>query len=85
MKEVECKGTSPTAPSTINSSTETSSPSCYVPNVVKGEKTNILGLVVFSCFFGAIIGRMGKQGEPIKNFVVALMEATMRMIGIIIW
>ena len=41
------------------------------------SKTNVLGLVVFSCFFGAIIGRMGEQGEPLKIFCNAFMEAIM--------
>ncbi|XP_072047421.1 excitatory amino acid transporter 3-like [Amphiura filiformis] len=49
------------------------------------SKTNVLGLVVFSCFFGAIIGRMGKQGEPLKIFFNAFMEAIMHLVGIIIW
>ena len=49
------------------------------------DKTNILGLVVFSCLFGAIVGRMGEQGEPLKVSVNSLMEAIMRLVGMIIW
>lgn len=48
-------------------------------------KTNVLGLVVFSCLFGAIIGRMGKAGEPLKNFCTSFMEAIMQVVAIIIW
>ncbi len=49
------------------------------------SKTNVLGLVVFSCFFGGIIGRMGPQGEPVKVFVNSFMEAIMRLVAVIIW
>ncbi|XP_072032417.1 excitatory amino acid transporter 3-like [Amphiura filiformis] len=49
------------------------------------DKTNVLGLVVFSCFFGAIIGRMGRQGEPLKIFFDTFMEAIMRLVSLIIW
>ncbi|XP_072031935.1 excitatory amino acid transporter 3-like [Amphiura filiformis] len=49
------------------------------------DKSNILGLVVFSCFFGAIIGRMGAKGEPVKIFVNSFMEAIMRVVAVLIW
>ncbi len=49
------------------------------------DKTNVLGLVVFSCLFGAIIGRMGRQGEPLKLFFDTFMEAIMRLVSLIIW
>ena len=48
-------------------------------------KTNVLGLVVFSCFFGAIIGRMGNKGEPLRIFFDAFMEAVMQLVTLIIW
>ncbi|XP_072031936.1 excitatory amino acid transporter 1-like [Amphiura filiformis] len=49
------------------------------------DKTNILGLVVFSILFGTIIGRMEKQGEPVRMFVNSFMEAIMKIVSIIIW
>ncbi|KAJ8315652.1 hypothetical protein KUTeg_007802 [Tegillarca granosa] len=41
---------------------------------------NVLGLVVFSIFFGIIIGRMGHKGKPLADFFESLSEATMQLI-----
>ncbi|XP_041476279.1 excitatory amino acid transporter 3-like [Lytechinus variegatus] len=48
-------------------------------------KSNILGLVVFSCIFGAVLGRLGEKGEPLKDVVESLMECVIVLIGYIIW
>ncbi|XP_071478916.1 excitatory amino acid transporter 3-like [Diadema antillarum] len=48
-------------------------------------KPNILGLVVFSCVFGGVLGRMGEQGLPLRNVINSLMECVMIMVGYIIW
>lgn len=46
---------------------------------------NVLGLVVFSIFFGIIIGRMGQKGKPLLDFFDSLSEATMQLIRLVIW
>ncbi|XP_057687372.1 excitatory amino acid transporter 1-like isoform X2 [Corythoichthys intestinalis] len=52
-----------------------------VPGTVNG--INALGLVVFSMCFGLIIGRMGEQGQPLRDFFDCLNEAIMRLVAII--
>nr|XP_061804280.1 excitatory amino acid transporter 1-like isoform X2 [Nerophis lumbriciformis] len=54
-----------------------------VPGTVNG--INALGLVVFSMCFGLIIGRMGEQGQPLRDFFDCLNEAIMRLVAIIMW
>lgn len=54
-----------------------------VPGTVKG--INALGLVVFSMFFGLIMGKMKEQGQPLKDFFNCLNEAIMRLVAIIMW
>ncbi|AWP07219.1 putative excitatory amino acid transporter 1-like [Scophthalmus maximus] len=54
-----------------------------VPGTVNG--INALGLVVFSMCFGLIIGSMGEQGQPLKDFFDCLNEAIMRLVAIIMW
>ncbi|XP_063963128.1 excitatory amino acid transporter 1-like [Lytechinus pictus] len=48
-------------------------------------KSNILGLVVFSCVFGAVLGRLGEKGVPFKAVVESIMECVMVIVGYIIW
>ncbi|XP_041476050.1 excitatory amino acid transporter 1-like [Lytechinus variegatus] len=48
-------------------------------------KSNILGLVVFSCVFGAVLGRLGEKGAPFKAVVESIMECVMVIVGYIIW
>ncbi|XP_027889908.1 solute carrier family 1 member 3a [Xiphophorus couchianus] len=54
-----------------------------VPGSVNG--INALGLVVFSLCFGLIIGNMGEQGQPLRDFFDCLNEAIMRLVAIIMW
>ncbi|XP_077571522.1 excitatory amino acid transporter 1-like [Stigmatopora nigra] len=54
-----------------------------VPGAVNG--INALGLVVFSMCFGLIIGKMGDQGQPLRDFFDCLNEAIMRLVAIIMW
>ncbi|KAM6931114.1 excitatory amino acid transporter 1-like isoform 1-T2 [Xenentodon cancila] len=54
-----------------------------VPGTVKG--INALGLVVFSMFFGLIMGKMKEEGQPLKDFFDCLNEAIMRLVAIIMW
>ncbi|KAI5626687.1 excitatory amino acid transporter 4 isoform X1, partial [Silurus asotus] len=46
---------------------------------------NALGLVVFSMFFGFVIGNMKQQGQPLKDFFDCLNNAIMRLVAIIMW
>ncbi|XP_059394643.1 excitatory amino acid transporter 1-like [Carassius carassius] len=46
---------------------------------------NALGLVVFSMFFGLIIGNMKEQGQALRDFFNSLNEAIMRLVAIIMW
>ncbi len=49
------------------------------------DRSNVLGLVVFSCILGIVLGRMGPEGDPLKAFANSLMETIMKLVGIIIW
>ena len=55
------------------------------PKVKKAEGMNILGLVVFSIFFGCTLSRMGPQGKPLSDFFECLHLATMKLVTLIIW
>ncbi|XP_022102913.1 excitatory amino acid transporter 3-like isoform X2 [Acanthaster planci] len=49
------------------------------------DRSNVLGLVVFSCALGIVLGRMGPEGEPLKAFSNSMMETIMRLVCCIIW
>nr|WAQ68527.1 glial glutamate transporter-like protein [Patiria miniata] len=49
------------------------------------DRSNVLGLVVFSCAFGIVLGRMGPAGVPVKAFANSMMETIMRLVRGIIW
>ena len=49
------------------------------------DRSNVLGLVVFSCALGIVLGRMGPEGEPLKAFTNSMMETIMRLVRCIIW
>ena len=49
------------------------------------QGTNVLGIVVFSIVLGVVVGRMGKQGLPVKHFIDSLQEAIIIVVKIIIW
>ncbi|XP_060578968.1 excitatory amino acid transporter 3-like [Ruditapes philippinarum] len=55
------------------------------PNVEKSEGMNILGIVVFSVFLGAVIASMGHAGKPLLDFFEALHVATMKLTMLVIW
>lgn len=49
------------------------------------DGVNALGLVVFSMFFGFVVGNMKQQGQPLRDFFDCLNEAIMRLVTIIMW
>ena len=55
------------------------------PKVVKAEGMNILGIVVFSIFFGIMCSKMGPAGKPLLDFFEALHVATMKLTMLVIW
>ena len=57
----------------------------YDPDVRKMNGMNVLGLVVFSVALGIIISRMGEVGKPLYKVFLALSEATMILVSIVIW
>ena len=46
---------------------------------------NILGLVVFSVVFGAVLSRLGEKGLPLRAFFEALNEVVMKMVTLVMW
>lgn len=55
------------------------------PKIEKVGGMNILGLVVFSIFFGVVISKMGPEGKPLADFFEALHHATMKITMLVIW
>ncbi|GMV81164.1 MAG: sodium:dicarboxylate symporter [Planctomycetota bacterium] len=46
---------------------------------------NVLGLIMFSLFFGAILGSMGERGARVTELIGTLNEALMQFIYLVIW
>lgn len=55
------------------------------PKIQKADGMNILGLVVFSIFFGCTLSKMGKSGKPLADFFECMHLATMRLVTLVIW
>lgn len=55
------------------------------PKVKKADGMNILGLVVFSIFFGCTLSKMGKTGKPLADFFECMHLATMKLVTLVIW
>ena len=53
--------------------------------VKKTSGMNVLGIVVFSIFFGAVISKMGPAGKPLADFFEAMHQATMKLTMLVIW
>ncbi|XP_060076929.1 excitatory amino acid transporter 3-like [Ylistrum balloti] len=51
----------------------------------QAEGMNVLGLVVFSIFFGCILQTMGDKGKPLVDFFECLHHASMRLVTLVIW
>ncbi|XP_037642566.1 excitatory amino acid transporter 1-like [Sebastes umbrosus] len=67
--------------------TETSENNHTVPVLVPGtiDRINILGLLCFSVAFGLILGSMGTEGKPLRDFFDCLNKAIIHLINIFIW
>ena len=46
---------------------------------------NVLGLVVFSLFFGGVLARLGEKGRPLIDVFDCLHLVTMKLITLVIW
>lgn len=46
---------------------------------------NVLGLVVFSLFFGGVLARIGEKGRPLIDVFDCLHHVTMKLITLVIW
>lgn len=46
---------------------------------------NILGLLTLCIAFGLVLGRMGDDGKPLRDFFKCLNQATMHLIEVAIW
>ncbi|XP_064617190.1 excitatory amino acid transporter 3-like [Liolophura sinensis] len=68
-----------------NATNKTAAPQEFEPKLVTVDGINIMGLVVFSIFFGIIIGRMGEKGRPLVELFDSLNIATMKLISLVIW
>ncbi|XP_052280275.1 excitatory amino acid transporter 3-like isoform X2 [Dreissena polymorpha] len=55
------------------------------PSVKVDDGMNILGIVVFSIFLGAVLSSMGRQGKPLLDFFETLHIATMKLTMLVIW
>lgn len=69
----------------------TSFPSKIVPlhlwkfRQVNSATTNVLGIVMFSVVLGTSLGKLGKAGKPLLDFLTATSEAMMIITHWVIW
>jgi Na+/H+-dicarboxylate symporter len=58
----------------------------FPPNLLKaGVDMNVLGLIVFSVVFGAVLSTMGERGRPVLRFFEGFNEAIMKIVHLIVW
>ncbi|KAH9523429.1 Excitatory amino acid transporter 1, partial [Bulinus truncatus] len=57
----------------------------YRPVLVQQNGINMLGLVVFSVALGIAINSIGEKGKPLKDLMVAICEATLKLVTAVIW
>lgn len=55
------------------------------PKVQTDNGMNVLGIVVFSIFLGAVLSSMGPHGKPLTDFFECLHQATMKLTMLVIW
>ncbi|XP_056007353.1 excitatory amino acid transporter 3-like [Ostrea edulis] len=80
---------------TIETTDTTMSMTTAAPKVIEGKLLsigieiqsgmNVLGLVVFSLFFGGILARLGEKGKPLIDVFDCLHLVTMKLINLVIW
>lgn len=56
-----------------------------VPVQGTSEGINILGLLVFCVAFGLILGSMGTEGNPLRDFFDCLNKSILRLVSIVTW
>ncbi|CAJ0583690.1 unnamed protein product, partial [Mesorhabditis spiculigera] len=56
-----------------------------VPEKVRSDSLNILGLVMFSVALGITIGWIGEEGRALRAFFRSLEACSMKLIGLVIW
>ena len=54
-------------------------------SVMESGDTNVLGLVVVSIVLGLVIGNMGQEGLPVRNFIDSLQTAILKIVVLVIW
>ena len=57
----------------------------YDFSIRKEDGMNVLGLVVFSVALGVVVSRLGALGRPLYLVCLALAEATMKLVVVVIW
>lgn len=55
------------------------------PTIKLDDGMNVLGIVVFSIFLGAVLSNMGEAGKPLLQFFESLHGATMKLTMLAIW
>ncbi len=56
-----------------------------VPIALPKSGLNILGVVTFSLFFGALLNQLGPEVEVLVKFFRAMEMVTMKMVKMVIW
>mmetsp|Transcript_14187 Transcript_14187/g.34687 ORF Transcript_14187/g.34687 Transcript_14187/m.34687 type:complete len:307 (-) Transcript_14187:2011-2931(-) len=58
----------------------------FPPNIVKAAvDMNVLGIITFSLFFGAMLSSLGTQAQPMIQLVHIFNEVIMKMVMAILW
>ncbi|XP_031554769.1 excitatory amino acid transporter 3-like [Actinia tenebrosa] len=61
-------------------------PSQTIPDGLKTVSgSNVLGIALFCVVFGIVLSRLREKARPLKDFFVALNEATMKIVFLIMW
>ena len=53
--------------------------------VIYSSGSNILGLVVFSLAVGLVVGKLGPKAQVFIDFVTALNDIVMTLLGYVMW
>ncbi|KAM4557447.1 excitatory amino acid transporter 1-like [Fundulus diaphanus] len=58
---------------------------CSAPIAGTSDGINLVGLLVFSLAFGLILGSMGTEAKPLRDFFICLNKAIMLLVNVAIW